>query len=83
MVVTDFIMFPFIAAVGLILCQVLKTIVVSQMASKAGQGERDRVIALAKIFSRLGSDKGKERISSLFSFRKRNFPGQSSFLEFL
>lgn len=39
MVVTDFIMFSFIAAVGLSPCQVLETIVVSQMASKAGQGE--------------------------------------------
>lgn len=39
MVVTDFIMFSFIAAVGLILCQVLKTIVVLQMVSNAGQGE--------------------------------------------
>lgn len=37
MVVTDFIMFSFVAAVRLILCQVLKTIVVLLMVSKAGQ----------------------------------------------
>lgn len=39
MVVTDFIMFSFIAAVGLILGQVLKTIVVLQMVRKAGRGK--------------------------------------------
>lgn len=39
MVVTDCIMFSFIAAVGLILCQVLKTIVVLQLVSEAGHGE--------------------------------------------
>ena len=39
LVVTDFIMFSFIAAVGLILCHGLKTIVVLHMVSEAGQGE--------------------------------------------
>lgn len=82
--VTDFVMFSFIAAVGLILCQVLKTIVVLHMVSGAGQEEGSHCCP-GRTFEQTGAGREdpEDFLLTSFSLRERNFPGQLSFLEFL